>query len=535
MTDTDHRTSPPPPDPDGQAGGHADERDGFSAIGSYRDFAATGFGGESEAKGASRFLGPLALAALLVVLWYFGGVTMVIIVLALILSIVLHELGHFLTARWAGMKATEFFVGFGPRIWSTRKGETEYGVKVIPAGAYVRIIGMHNLEEIDPEDEAYTYRAKPYHKRLAVILAGPFMNIALGFVLLVVMYFAFGAPDPGQWRIKAVNPGSAAAVAGLQPGDRVLAIDGQGFSNFEQMRTILDNKAGKVADIEVLSADGRHETLEDKVLGWRLNSTGVAAIPGMFLGDVLLEPGHDDLVRSETYRQFADRLAEPGDPYTFRFQRGYYVYETTVDRPLSLPPEGASGFFGVQRDELPRVRDSLPQALGHTTQTMAAAVTKTGEAFGRFLSPEGLQKYAGTVAENVPGNDKPSTVKELYKVEGAPEDAKPIDAPIDPDRPMSIVGAVQATSTVAKTDVADAIGMLAMINLSLGLLNLLPFLPLDGGHAAVASYEAIRSRPGRPYRVDMAKLLPVTYAFLAVLLLFGLSAIFLDIRAPVVP
>src|SRR5689334_24621732 len=117
---------------------------------SYREFAATGWGGDTDARGATRFLGPLALVGLLGLLWWYGGPTMVVVVLALILSIVLHELGHFLTAKKAGMKCTEFFVGFGPRIWSTRRGETEYGIKAIPAGAYVRIIGMNNLEEIDP-------------------------------------------------------------------------------------------------------------------------------------------------------------------------------------------------------------------------------------------------------------------------------------------------------------------------------------------------------------------------------------------------
>src|SRR2546421_10982618 len=91
------------------------------------------------------------------------GVTKTVaVVIAIVVMIMLHELGHFATAKWAGMKVTEYFLGFGPRLWSIRRGETEYGVKAIPAGGYVKIIGMTNLEEVDPADEPRTYRQKPF-------------------------------------------------------------------------------------------------------------------------------------------------------------------------------------------------------------------------------------------------------------------------------------------------------------------------------------------------------------------------------------
>src|SRR5687768_18508845 len=99
--------------------------------------------------------------------------------------IFLHELGHYLTAKWAGMKVTEFFVGFGPRIWSFRRGETEYGVKVLPLGGYCRIIGMNNLEPIAPEDEARTYRQQPFPQRLAVAVAGSFMHAVMAFMVFM--------------------------------------------------------------------------------------------------------------------------------------------------------------------------------------------------------------------------------------------------------------------------------------------------------------------------------------------------------------
>ncbi len=100
----------------------------------------------------------------------FAGRGWLLIVGALVVMIFLHELGHYLTAKWAGMKVTEFFIGFGPKIWSFRRGETEYGIKCIPPGAYVRIIGMSNLDEVPPEDEPRTYRQQSYPQRLLVVV-----------------------------------------------------------------------------------------------------------------------------------------------------------------------------------------------------------------------------------------------------------------------------------------------------------------------------------------------------------------------------
>jgi RIP metalloprotease RseP len=108
------------------------------------------------------------------------------IIVGLIAMVMLHEAGHYLAARRAGMKATEFFLGFGPRLWSFKRGETEYGVKALPAGGYVRIIGMSNLEEIAPEDEPRTFRRGTTAHRLIVILAGVTVNILLAWLLFTV-------------------------------------------------------------------------------------------------------------------------------------------------------------------------------------------------------------------------------------------------------------------------------------------------------------------------------------------------------------
>ncbi len=113
---------------------------------------------------------------------------------AIIAMIMLHELGHFVMAKRAGMKVTEFFLGFGPRLWSIRRGETEYGVKAIPAGGYVRIIGMSNVDEVDPADEERTYRSKPYRHRLGVAVAGSTMHFIIAAVPAVPALAAAGLP-----------------------------------------------------------------------------------------------------------------------------------------------------------------------------------------------------------------------------------------------------------------------------------------------------------------------------------------------------
>src|SRR3954447_17385336 len=115
---------------------------------------------------------------------------------ALIAIVMLHEFGHFVTAKWAGMKVSEYFFGFGPRLWSIKKGETEYGIKAIPVGGYVRILGMNNLEQVDPADEPRTYRQKSFPRKLSVAVAGSFMHFLMAFLLLVVIWTAVGIPKP---------------------------------------------------------------------------------------------------------------------------------------------------------------------------------------------------------------------------------------------------------------------------------------------------------------------------------------------------
>src|ERR1700684_872056 len=130
----------------------------------------------------------------------------VIFVLALLISIMLHETGHFLFAKKFHMKVTQYFVGFGPTLWSRQRGETEYGVKAIPLGGFVKIVGMTTLEEVDPADEARSFRRQPGWQRAIVLAAGSFMHFALAFVLLFILAVGIGVTNTTTSTVGAIDP-----------------------------------------------------------------------------------------------------------------------------------------------------------------------------------------------------------------------------------------------------------------------------------------------------------------------------------------
>jgi RIP metalloprotease RseP len=184
-------------------------------------------------KSPRRLAGELIAAMVVIVaLAVSTGYTDLLIVIASIVVIVMiHELGHFLAAKHGGMKVTEYFVGFGPRLWSFRWGETEYGIKALPLGGYVKIPGMTNLEEVDPADEDRLYREQPFHARLLVAVAGSAMHFLMAFVLLLVLLTLVGVPNNDQVQIEGVSalggkPGPA-ALGGVLAGDIVVSVDGK--------------------------------------------------------------------------------------------------------------------------------------------------------------------------------------------------------------------------------------------------------------------------------------------------------------------
>ena len=184
----------------------------------------------------------------------------VALIVGLVFTVMLHEAGHMIVAKRSGMKVTEFFLGFGPRIWSFRRGETEYGIKAIPAGGYVRIIGMNSIEEVDPEDEARTYRAASFPKRLATILAGIGVNLLIAFVLIFVVLLRVGETKLTS-TVSDVSKGYPAAEAGIRPGDRLVTIGGVAVDSFADLKDQVSSRAGERTTI-VVERDGTERTFE---------------------------------------------------------------------------------------------------------------------------------------------------------------------------------------------------------------------------------------------------------------------------------
>jgi len=365
---------------------------------------------------------------------------------ALIAIVMLHEFGHFVTAKWAGMKVTEYFFGFGPRLWSIKKGETEYGIKAIPVGGYVRILGMNNLEQVDPADEARTYRQKSYPRRLSVAVAGSTMHFILAFLLLLVLWTAVGVPKATTTIGTVFGAGpkssdlSPAEKAGMRVGDHVLAVDGHVI--------------------------------------------------------------HDWTTISPYIRSHADK------PVEFIVQRGDHLLKLTAV-PTKIVIENNEGVaVGIAPKEVPQ-KVGVPIALWNSGRDLGRYTWATFGAFGSVFAPSHLKDYT----EQLSGRGAVSG-KEA-------------------NRPVSVVGFVRVAGQAAQHGWLDLIVLLVLINIFIGIFNMVPLLPLDGGHVAIATYERIRSRKGRRYQADVAKLLPLTAAVVSVLLLIGAMTIYLDIVRPI--
>ncbi len=239
-----------------------------------------------------------ARRALLVVLLVVAGVVAVGVLnptalgtigvlVGIILMIMIHEAGHFVTAKWSDMKVTEFFVGFGPRLWSRRSGETEYGVKAIPAGGYVRIIGMSNIEEVDPADEERTFRSKPYRSRLLVAVAGSFTHFVMAILGLFVIFAALGTPE-AQPIVGEVIEDTPAQRVGLRADDRIVAVDGEPVEAWEDVPERVQPRAGERI---VLSVERGGEVVEVPVVPEAVESDGEE------IGVVGFRPRVDDVTR----------------------------------------------------------------------------------------------------------------------------------------------------------------------------------------------------------------------------------------------
>lgn len=380
----------------------------------------------------------------------------VLVIVAIMTMIMLHELGHFVMAKVSGMKVTEFFLGFGPRLWSVRKGETEYGVKaIVLAGGYNRILGMTNLEEVDPEDEPRTYREATYPRKLATIAAGSVMHFVLALVLLFALNSAVGVIHPlhGGAQVHAVERfatgKSPAEQAGLEPGDRIMSADGHPF-NRDDLTIYIREHPGRPMVLDVVRK-GHHLTTT-------VTPADVSAVKAK---DTKGVPSHAGFVGISV-----------GEPYR-------------IDRANPLLATARAG------------RD-----LGRITWLSLRGI-------GDLVSFHGIRSYGDQLTGHV--SSKPSA---------------------DQPRLLSPVGLVRVASEAASNGLRDVLYLLVAINVFVGMLNMLPLLPFDGGHIAVATYERIRSRRGERYHVDITKLMPITYAVVMLLFFVTIASLYLDIVHP---
>jgi membrane-associated protease RseP (regulator of RpoE activity) len=358
------------------------------------------------------------------------------IIIALFVMITLHEAGHFVTAKLSGMKATEFFLGFGPRIFSFRRGETEFGLKPVLVGAYVKIIGMNNLDPVDPADEARTYRQQSYPKRLLVASAGSLVHFSLALLIFFSVFAFWGKPAENtvDWSVRQVSADTAASRAGIQTGDRIVSLDGVATADYDAAQALIRAHPNDTVDLGVLR-----------------NGTVI-----------------------------------------------------TISAQLGTNPDNESyGFLGIAPKIPVSYRSMNPlSAVAETGRNFGTTVKASVQGLGKFFSPAGFRGFYRSITTDTQ----------------------------DLNRPVSPVGATAVGVETAKyAGFAGFLLFFGTINVFVGLLNLTPLPPFDGGHVAVATYEAIRSRNGRRYRADVTKVLPIAYAVVAVLAVVGLGSLYLDI------
>ena len=433
-----------------------------------------------EGPGLSPISGWVMLGALiagLVAIGLSGNWAIPLVILSIVFMIFMHELGHYLTAKSAGMKVTEFFLGFGPRIWSFRKGETEYGLKVIPAGAYVKIIGMNNLEEVDPADEERTYRQKSYPRRLSVAVAGSAMHFLMAFVLAFIALVGFGLQDPSNWQVDALSTpdevtdqfrgleldedfqalldeGSTPAIAaGLQAGDRIVAGNGEEFDDFTDVQDFI--------------------------------------------------------------------LDHPGDEVTLTVERDGDTFDTAAEVGLITDGEHTRGFLGFSHEET-REPLGVVDAGQESVSMIGTLMSESVKGIGRFFTPSGLSSFADSVF-TTPEEEEPQATLDDNGISSS--------APSQDGRILSIVGAARiGAEQTTENGLFALISIMIVLNVFIGLFNLLPVLPFDGGHVAIATYERIREigHRGR-YHADLTKMLPVAYGVVLFMVTIGVMAVYADI------
>jgi membrane-associated protease RseP (regulator of RpoE activity) len=416
----------------------------------------------AESAGLGQIWKLLIALALITTVFVVAGLGDLLVFIALLIVIVmLHELGHFATAKWSGMRVTEYFVGFGPRLWSIRRGETEYGIKAVPAGGYVRITGFTMLEEVAEEDEARAYRQQPFWKRIIVGSAGSTMHFLIAFVLALISVFAFGVATNNvkiagleHWSGVVQTP---AQQAGLRAGDVIVSVNGRALTNVNTVHDVIIHSTGKAVSLGV-ERDGKLLTIVVTPRDGR----------GVRVGNVELAPLSD------------------------KQPQGY----------IGIGEESASASVNPLR------------AFGDAGVLLGQATSGEFSALVHAFSPSGLSSIYHDVINSHAATEAASNTTSS-------------------ERPVSIIGAGNLGAQAVHDGLQSLLAILIVINLAFALVNMLPLLPFDGGHVAVAAYEWIRTRKGAAYyRADITKLFPFLAPFLIILVLFSLSLFFLDIAHP---
>jgi regulator of sigma E protease len=346
--------------------------------------------------------------------WVFAGFCLLII---------LHEAGHFVAAKATGMRVERFFLFFGPTIWSFKRGETEYGVKSIPIGGYVKITGMNPEEEVPPEVEHRAYYRQKVWKRIVVVAAGPAVNIVLAFLILVTVFLTSSVAESTQTVGRVLPKEPAAGV--LKPGDRIVAVDGSRFRN--------------------LSTDERIEKFREEI-----GSHQCAGKPT------------DGCIAST--------------PVELTVERGGQAKTVLVKPSYDAAAKQTLVGFGFGERQL----DLGPgQAVDRAASAIGEVVSGTVHVFSHLFESEQRKQVSG------------------------------------------VVGISDVGHQVVEKSVQRAFLLLALVSLSLGLVNLLPILPLDGGHIFWSLVEKVRGRPVSLRVMERATMVGI--ALVVMLFFLGLS------------
>jgi membrane-associated protease RseP (regulator of RpoE activity) len=396
-------------------------------------------------------------AAVVALLTWWVGWALPLVLFAIIVMVMGHEFGHFITAKREGLLVTDFFVGFGPVIWSTTRGETRYGVRALLLGGYVKVPGMTWTERIDPALEARTYRSASYPKKVLFASAGSLMHGVMAIALAWASLAFIGLPSTSHVGVIAFSQWdghreTSAQIAGLKVGDQIVTIDGRTITSSTQLVNVVHHSVGETLTL-VVDRHGQDLTLRAKPVDGRT-------------------------------------IDEKGAPLaTGSSSQGYLGIEVG-------PQNVHSSLLGA-----------VPSAFHEVGSTISAAA----HALVHVLSPGEFASLFHQVASPAAAIN-----------------------PVNQDsRPESIVGVVRIAVQATQVGPGTLIAILVFINVFVGVLNMLPMLPLDGGYVAIATYERLRSRRGSHYHADINRLTPVIYAFMSVLLVLFACTLYLDIAHPI--